>query len=242
MVLASTIQLDNSMERIETILFDLDDTLVRYKRSPGEVLQASFNTLGSAPLFTVEEYYARYDEFAEKCDTMDELRSECFAALAAENGYERQLGRDVADRFSDERDQTNVELLPSAARVLTELNREYKLAIVTNGAQDAQHQKIGAVSLEKWVDTIIVAGHDVPPKPDPEPFERAIQSLHSTPATTIHVGDSVETDIAGASAAGIDSIWISDTEKAQGYAPTHRIESLDDLLSLPKIAEPLSGP
>lgn len=229
------------MEQIEAILFDLDDTLVQYERSPGEVLRASFETLGSEPLFSVEEYYARYDEFAEKCESMDELRSECFAALADENGYDRQLGRDVADAFSDERDQTNVELLPSVTRVLSELSREYRLAIVTNGAPDAQQQKIDAVNLERWIDAIVIAGHDVPPKPDPEPFERAIQSLDATPGSTVHVGDSLETDIAGASGAGLDSVWISDTDDTEEYTPTHRIESIDNLLSFPWREGPPSG-
>ena len=223
------------MEQIEAILFDLDDTLVQYERSPGEVLQASYEIIGSDPMFSVEDYYARYDEFAETCESMDELRSECFAALADENGYERQQGRDVADTFSGERDQTNVELLPAVPRVLNALSRKYRLGIVTNGAQDVQRQKINAVSLERWVDTIVIAGHEIPPKPDPEPFERAIQSLNATPATTIHVGNSLETDIAGASAAGLHSIWISDADTIKGYTPTHRIESLGDLLSLPCI-------
>ncbi|WP_227377733.1 HAD family hydrolase [Haladaptatus halobius] len=229
------------MEQTEAILFDLDDTLVEYERSPGEVLQASFKIVGREPIFSVEEYYARYDEFAEKCDSMDELRSECFAVLAAANGYERQRGRDIAQIFSDERDQTNVKLLPSVTRVLNELSREYRLAIVTNGAPDAQQQKITAVNLERWIDTIVIAGHDVPPKPDTEPFERAMQSLNATSETTVHVGDSLETDIAGATAAGLDSIWISDRDGDKDYTPTHQIKSIADLLSLPWIEEPRSS-
>jgi HAD superfamily hydrolase (TIGR01549 family) len=211
---------------IEAISFDLDDTLVRYTRSPGEVLQASFDRLGIDPIFPVEEYYARYDEFAERCDSMDELRSECFAALAAENGQERQLGRDVAAVFSDERDQSNVELLPSVATLLEELDDEYQLAIVTNGARDAQRSKIEAVSLDRWVEAVVIAGHDTPPKPDPEPFERALDSLDATPAATVHIGDSLETDVAGATAAGLASIWVSERSNTQDYDPTFRVESL----------------
>lgn len=222
----------NDPKQIEAILFDLDDTLVEYERSPGELLRTSFEIAGSEPLFSVEEYYARYDEFAEKHGSMDELRAECFAALADENGYERQLGREVADAFGGERDQANVELLPSVARVLTELGRKYRLATVTNGAPDAQRQKINAVSLERWIDTIVVAGRDVPPKPAPEPFERAIQSLDATPATAVHVGNSLETDVAGAAAAGLDTVWIPDTDDAGEPAPTYRLDSIDGLLSL----------
>lgn len=217
---------------IEAISFDLDETLVRYTRSPGEVLQVSFDRLGIEPVFAVEEYYARYDEFAETCDSMDELRSDCFAALAAENGHERHLGRAVAAVFSDERDQSNVELLPSVATLLDELAEEYRLAIVTNGARDAQQTKIEAVSLDRWVETVVIAGDDTPPKPDPEPFERLLAALDATPATTVHVGDSLETDVAGATAVGLVSIWLSEHSDTGDYDPTFRVESLGDIAPL----------
>lgn len=229
------------MTRVEAVLFDLDDTLVRYERSPGEVLQAAFDAVGCAPLFPVEAYYARYDEFAERCDSMDELRAECFAALAEANGHDRRRGRDVAAAFSDERDQSNVELLPGVAGVLSELATRYRLGVVTNGAPDAQREKIAAADLERWMDAVVVAGHDAPPKPDPEPFERAMDSLGATPATTVHVGDSLETDVAGARAAGLDAVWVSEATDAAGHAPTHRVESVGDLPSLPWVEGSVGG-
>ncbi len=223
----------HSNEDIEAICFDLDNTLVRYERSPGELLQTTFDQLELEPIFSVEQYYARYDEFAERCDSMDELRAECFATLAAENGYESQLGRDIAETFSEERDQSNVELVPFADRLLDELSREHQLAIVTNGAVDAQQQKINAVNLEQWIDTVVIAGHDTPPKPDPEPFNHAVQSLNSTPTTTVHVGDSLETDIAGATASGLRSVWVSESNETQGFEPTYRVDSLEYMWPLP---------
>ncbi|WP_254521910.1 HAD family hydrolase [Natrinema caseinilyticum] len=223
----------HSIKNVEAISFDLDDTLIRYTRSPGEVLRVCFDRLDLEPLFSVAEYYARYDEFAERCDSMDELRSECFAVLAAENGYKRQRGEDVADVFSNERDQSNVELRPSAARLLDELSQEYQLAIVTNGARDAQKWKIEAVSLDRWFEMIVIAGHDTPPKPDPEPFNRVVKSLGATPETTVHIGDSLETDIAGATAAGLNSVWISESPASRENGPTFRVNTLDDLRPLP---------
>ncbi|APW99590.1 haloacid dehalogenase [Halobiforma lacisalsi AJ5] len=223
--------------RVDTVLFDLDDTLLRYERSPGEVLRASFERSGIEPLFAVEEYYDRYDEFARQCDSMDELRHECFAALAEENGYDRRLGRDVAAAFAEERDQSNVELLPSAADVLDDLADDYRLGVVTNGARDAQRRKVAAVDLERWVDTVVVAGHDAPPKPDPEPFERAVRALEATAERTVHVGDSLETDVAGATAAGLESVWVSDGTDPRRYDPTYRVGSVGELSSPPWVPD-----
>lgn len=221
------------MEQTEAVLFDLDGTLVQYERSPGEVLQVAFEVAGCDPLFSVEEYYARFDEFAARHDSMDALRSACFAALAAENGYDEDCGRAVAAAFRRERDQTNVSFRPSADRVLEELEGRHRLAVVTNGAPDAQRQKIAAVDLERWVDAVVYAGDDVPTKPAPEPFERALRALDATPATAVHVGDSLETDVAGATAAGLDSVWIAEGRDAGEYAPTYRVDALDEILSLP---------
>ncbi|AFZ74373.1 HAD family hydrolase [Natronobacterium gregoryi] len=188
------------------------DRLVRPRRNLAPLrsvvrrgVGTAFENLGLAPLFSVEDYYARYDEFARRCDSIDDLRRECFAALAEENGYDRGLGRDVAAAFAAERDQSNVELLPSVADVLDDLADNYRLGIVTNGARDAQRQKIAAVGLERWIDAVVVTGHEIPPIPDPEPFERVLRALETTPETTVHVGDSLETDVAGAAAAGLES-------------------------------------
>lgn len=222
----------SSLEPIDVISFDLDGTLIRYERSPGDVLRASFDRLDIEPIFSVEEYYARFDEFAATADSMDELRADCFGTLASEHGYERRLGSEVAAAFDDERDQSRVELVPGAADLLAELARAHRLAIVTNGARDAQRAKIDAVSLDRWVETVVIAGHDAPPKPDPEPFERALQSLGATPATAVHVGDSLETDIAGACAAGLASIWLSERTDTGDYDPTVRVDSLGELRPL----------
>jgi HAD superfamily hydrolase (TIGR01549 family) len=216
---------------VNCVLFDLDETLVHYRRSPGELLQESFDALDLHPLFPVEEYYARFDEFRQQHDTIQQLRSACFATLAADHGHDPSLGRRVADAYTERRDQTNVELSAGARRVLDRLHGEYRLGIVTNGTGQAQRAKIDSVNLERWVDATVFAGEDVPPKPDTEPFERALSALDAVPGETVHVGDSLASDIAGANAAGLYSVWLADGTDPGAHQPTRRIDSIDDLLA-----------
>lgn len=220
------------MTRIEAVTFDLDDTLVRYERPPGEVLQAAFERCDLDPLFPVEAYYDRYREFAAKTDSMTELRSECFATLARERGHDPALAREVATAFDQERDQSSVELLSGAAEVLDTLGERYRLAIVTNGARDAQRAKIEAVDLERWVETVVIAGQNPPPKPDPAPFEMAMDALGVRPETTVHVGDSPDSDVTGANALGMASVLFADGKGPGEPEPTYRIDSLAALPSL----------
>lgn len=214
---------------IEVVSFDLDETLIRYTRSPGEVLQVSFDRVGVEPLFTVEEYYDRFDAFIHAYDSMDDLRAACFATLAADNGHDRELGRAVAEIYSQEREQSDVEFVPMAPALLDALVGEYRLAIVTNGPGDGQRAKIEATNLDRWVETVVVAGDDTPPKPDPQPFIRMMASLDASPATTVHVGDSLDTDVRGATAAGLASIWISNAPSTGEVQPTLRVGSLREL-------------
>ena len=221
---------------VEAITFDLDGTLLKYERSPGEVLQQAYKQCGIEPIFPVEDYYARYDEFAEEYDSQERLRAECFAALAAEHGVDPERGRAVATAFTDERDQSRVEFLSDAERVLTAASDRYQTAIITNGAADAQRQKIEAIGIDDHVETVVVAGAECPPKPGVEPFEQALTRLDVDPARAVHVGDTPETDVAGANATGMGSILIGE-DSATDIEPTAQSPSTAELLDCSAFAE-----
>lgn len=218
--------------QIGAVTFDLDGTLLRYERSPGDVLQQAYERLGSEPLFGVEAYYARYDEFASQWDSLDRAREECFAALADEHGYDAERGRAVAEAFSAERDQSRVELLDGAADLLAAVSEQYRTGIITNGAADAQREKITALSLDETVDSVVVAGAECPAKPAPVPFERALDALGVEPAEAVHVGDTLDTDVAGANDAGLASVWLSDGTEPTETEPTDTVDSLAELRPL----------
>lgn len=86
---------------------------------------------------------------------------------------------------------------------------EYCLGLVTNGGPDTQSPKIDALGLREYVDTVVLAGYHTPAKPAREPFERAMADLDADPERTAHVGNSLASDVAGANAAGVRSVWIS---------------------------------
>jgi putative hydrolase of the HAD superfamily len=215
-------------ESTEAVTFDLDGTLLEYERSPGDVLQRAYDGLGMEPIFPVEEYYARYDEFAEQYDSQERLRAECFATLAAEHGADPEDGRAVAAAFTDERDQSRVEFLPGAREVLHAASDRYRTAVITNGAADAQRAKVEALGIDESVETVVVAGAASPPKPDAEPFKAALTSLGVEPPAAVHVGDSVDTDVAGATAAGLASILVGE-HSPDAPEPTARVSSIAGL-------------
>ena len=220
---------------VETVLFDLDDTLVAYPRAASAVLADAFDAVGVAPVFPVEAYFERYDEFLTDAASLLDLREACFAALAEERGVDVDVGRAVARAFTERRDPDNVELLPGAAEVLATLADDHgcRLGLVTNGPPMAQRPKLSAVGLDGRFETVVFAGHDTAPKPDPAPFRRALSALDAAADAAVHVGNSLASDVAGAAAAGLRSAWIPAYAEEATATPDYRLESLADLGSPP---------
>ncbi len=72
-------------------------------------------------------------------------------------------------------------------------------------------------------------------KPDERIFQSALAGLETRDSDVIHVGDSLHSDIAGANAMGITSVWINRVERIHDIGtadPDHTVTTLTDVLSL----------
>lgn len=221
------------MPAVETVLFDVDDTLCEYRRSTGELLELAFEHTEVDPCFPVEGYFDRYAEFAEETDTVEELREECFAALAAERGYDRALGRRVADAFAAERDHGNVRPLPGLMDALDAIADEYHVGVVTNGSPEMQRPKLEGLALHDRFDAVVHAGYNTPAKPAPDPFHHALDELGGDPERAVHIGNSLASDVAGAQAAGLQAVWLRQHDDKPDPEPDYTIDTLHDLTTPP---------
>ncbi|ELY57571.1 HAD family hydrolase [Natronolimnohabitans innermongolicus] len=223
---------------VDTVCFDLDHTLCRYTRPGSEILSRAFERVGletDAP-WTVDDYYGRYRTYLEESSGADDLRRRCFADLAVDAGYDRETGRAVADAYGEYRDREAVEPLPGARNVLETLATENQLGLITNGEPGMQRAKLEATGLDAHFETVVYAGYDTAAKPSAEPFERALDALGSTPDRAVYVGNSLASDVAGARAAGMQSVWVphgQDVPETPDPTPTYRLEGLAELSSPP---------
>ncbi len=72
-------------------------------------------------------------------------------------------------------------------------------------------------------------------KPEPVIFQHAVRALGAQPRRTIHVGDSLHSDVAGAAALGITTVWIRRENRIHDIGvetPCHTIASLAELTAL----------
>ena len=71
-------------------------------------------------------------------------------------------------------------------------------------------------------------------KPAAAPFQRAVELCGGDPQRWVHVGDGLDTDVAGAQACGMKAVWINRAgiPLPEGFAPDAELPSLAGLRSL----------
>ena len=117
-------------------------------------------------------------------------------------------------------------------------SRGQRLVVVSNW--DASlHGVLRALRLEPLLDGILTSAEAGSRKPAPAIFEQALRLVGVGPEHAVHVGDSLEEDVAGARAAGIEPVLVR--RNGESVAPGVRtISTLDELTDLRVL--PLLGP
>lgn len=220
------------MTQFDGILFDLDGTICEYNRTGADILPVAFEAVGVEPFFTAEEYIAQYPSFVDEGEDIETIREEVFRHFASNRGYDPAVGTQIADVYTRERDQSNVSFLPGASEVVRTIPERFPTGIVTNGSPEMQSVKLQALDIDDLFDPIVFAGYDTPAKPDPKPFETALQTLGTRPEKTLYVGDSVGSDVRGARRAGLPVAWISDGTKNPDPEPDYVLDTPGDVLEI----------
>jgi putative hydrolase of the HAD superfamily len=83
-----------------------------------------------------------------------------------------------------------------------------KLAVVSNW-DVSLGEVLERVGIAELLDCVVTSAAVGAAKPDPAPYELALECLGLEPAEVVHLGDSPELDLPGAAAAGIEAVLIS---------------------------------
>jgi len=131
-------------------------------------------------------------------------------------------------------------LLHDAVRVIAELSKHCRMAIITNGVSTVQHPRLKQSALAGYF-PIMVVSDDQPQnpkfhKPNTAIFEHTFAACGGgVPREKIlMVGDSLVADIAGGINYGIDTCWFNEygAVNESPFAPTFEISNLNALLAL----------
>jgi putative hydrolase of the HAD superfamily len=195
-----------------TVLLDALGTLVELER-PWPYLVDELAARGvvvgedaarAAMLAEMSYYRAHHDE-AVDWQSLKDLRRRCAAVVQEQLQTSLPLD-DVLDALLG---AIRFRAYPEVPGVLARLRAGgARLAVVSNW-DISLHDVLERTGLRPLVDAVVISAELRVAKPDPAIFRAALDRLGAPADGAVHVGDSLEHDVAGARAAGLDAVLVA---------------------------------
>ena len=216
------------------ILFDLDDTLLDFKKAEATAISEVLLAFGVTPSRQTVELYSNINISCWKRYEKGEItREEIYRDRVNILGERLGVSFDV-EKFTNDycallskQGQT----FPYAVTLLKQLKAKgYKMAAATNGSLIAQKGRIAASGLAEFFDCGIYISEEIGfKKPEPEFFEYILNAVGiKNKKEVLVIGDSPSSDIAGAIATGLDSCLVGESS-SDAVKPTYFANSLEDI-------------
>ncbi|MBO9608869.1 MAG: pyrophosphatase PpaX [Paenibacillaceae bacterium] len=208
---------------IETVLFDLDGTIV----DTNELIIATF----------LQVLEGRSDRTYTREELVPHMGRPLLEQLRFFTGRE-----DVAElvplyrEYNLARHDELVREFPHVREVVAALREGgIRLGVVTSKVRLTTDKGLKFCGLFDCMDAIVTFDDVDKPKPDPEGIVKAMQLLDANPETTLMVGDS-QFDLLAAQAAGVKSAGVAWSLKGEAflrqYKPDYMLHDMRDLLDI----------
>ncbi len=218
------------------ILFDLDDTLIDFKKSEKIGLsgcyQKHFQSVATYEHFV--DAYARINQDlwqqAERGETLvSSIGRERFQRLSAL--YNIPFNLAIVQDYEEDL-IANCTWVDGAVGLLDRLQMQnVKIGFVTNGVSYVQRGKCRQLGLTRYSDIVVISEEVGFTKPHPEIFQRALQLLGEPKEDILVVGDSLTSDGQGAKQLGLDFCWYNPryVQSSMSWEPDFTIDHLSKL-------------
>ena len=223
---------------IKAVSFDVDGTLWDFegamRRSLRQVLlELAWIDPEAAAVLDVDRMIAIrervHDDWVGPVPDLEDVRRESFWQTLRDIGRpDDALASRLSNVYFQHRYADNG-LFDEVLPVLEELSRSYLIGLISNG--NSYPERLGLESMVRFAAYAQDCGAE---KPDPRIFEVALEKAGCSPRELLHVGDSLEHDVAGARTAGSRSVWLNRNghERGSGIEPDREVSSLRELLEL----------
>lgn len=222
---------------INTVIFDLDDTLydeIDYCKS-GFAAVADF-LHNANPSISQKSFF---DELWNQFQQNNRTRTFNAALESLGLSYDDDLIKQLVRTYRDH--QPNITLPQETRTVLAQLKASHKLALLTDGFLPAQKLKVQALGIEPYFSSIVYTeelGRQYW-KPSPAGFEKILDELGVPPGQAAYVADNPAKDFIAPNQLGITAIQIqrpnrlhTDPPPGPEEAPRNTITSLSQLAPL----------
>jgi len=223
---------------IETVIFDLDDTLydeIDYCKSGFNAVADYLATLPQAPANDrIFDVFWRQFSAGNRTKTFNTALDE----MAID--YDDSLIRELIQLYRNH--TPNITSPADSRQVLEKLSGKYTLALLTDGFLPAQRLKVRALKIEDYFRMVVYTeeiGRDSW-KPSPAGFEKILQTLNADPISAAYVADNELKDFIAPNNLGMATIQLirpnrihtqtSTEPNAKANRKIHQITDLPNLL------------
>lgn len=228
------------MGEYDAVCFDLDSTLSVSEQSDADIHAAVFDRVDVDPFFSPADVRAVDSTDLPTAHSDREFYEHLYRAICADVGGDPSLTPALAEATVDVVDETAVRFREGAEEALTYAGERYDVGLITNGGEAGQRAKLERLGIADAFDATVFChpGDGVEPKPDPAPFERALDALHARAERTLYVGDQHAADVVGAQNVGLDAAWVPLVRHGSAHpddpapAPTYRLDSMAEVSTI----------
>jgi len=221
---------------IKVISFDGDMTLWDFEKVMRHSLRYALDELreraagDAADRLSIDKMIeirnAVASELAGKVVNLEQIRYQAFVRTLEYVGIEDEALAAHLNRVYLRHRFEDIELYPDVLPALDALAPHYSLGLLSNG--NSYPERCGLAGRFGFVIFSQDVGFE---KPDRRVFEIACTRAGCSPDELLHVGDSLETDVAGANGVGARSVWLNRKGKPNegSIAPDFEMRSLREL-------------
>lgn len=223
------------------IFFDLDHTLWDHNTNSRIALEEVYQAfdLQEIGIASTHDFYLTFteinhqlwDKYEAGRINQSELRHQRFRLIFSQLAVRDHALCDTISEYYMEISTKKSNLLPHAHETLQYLQPKYPMHIITNGFDEVQSVKMEAGKITHFFREIITSQNSGYKKPDSRIFEYALKKVGATAAECLMIGDSFQSDIVGATRAGIDAVFFNPDQRNQEISikPKYEIRDLAEL-------------
>ncbi len=221
------------------IFFDLDHTLWDFDKNSSETLLELYQYY-AFDAFSAEDFVTTFSRVNARLwedynkGTMDReaLRNDRFKLILTTLGMvANDVPSCIATRYL-ELCPAKPHVFPFTIDMLSYLQENYELHILTNGFEDVQAIKLESAQLTSYFKHIITADAAGFQKPSKEIFTYALNLSSAKEHESLMIGDNLKTDVAGARAANIDQVYFNPRQFKHKESVTYEISCLSELRAI----------
>ncbi|KRM90801.1 HAD superfamily hydrolase [Liquorilactobacillus cacaonum DSM 21116] len=203
-------------KKYQTILFDIDDTLLDFKATENQALERLFSEIDGINLNEhIKEDFRIFNQGLWKKLEQGKISREQLLGTRFADFFNNEFNLVVDNEKISRKYLTYLskghQEIEGARKLLTDLkNYGYDLYVVTNGIKRVQIPRLADSHFAQFFSQIFISEEVGFQKPNKNFFDFVFENIEgSKPQNSLIIGDSLTSDVLGGINAGIDTIWFN---------------------------------